>query len=93
MKLKSILSSAAILAAPVISILFSAQTHAAPFTYGNIAILREGDGVSPLSTTSSPISVLEITPSGSVVQEFDIPTNGANRLVQSTQKYENPELQ
>ncbi|HTR40528.1 MAG TPA: immunoglobulin domain-containing protein [Pseudomonadales bacterium] len=84
MKRKSILSSAAILAAPVISILLNVQAHAASFTYGNIAILREGDGVSPLSTTSAPIAVLEITPAGSVVQTINVPTTGANRLVQSS---------
>jgi hypothetical protein len=66
------------------TILFALPLHAAQFTYGDIAVLREGDGVDPLSTTSAPVAVLELTPAGSPVQTFNIPTNEPDLLTQSS---------
>jgi hypothetical protein len=58
--------------------------YASPFTTGNIAVLQEGDGTTALSTASSPMAILEYTPGGGLVQTIPIPTNGVNRLTQSS---------
>ena len=76
--------TAAMLAAPAIAVLFHLQAQAGTFNYGNIAVLQEGDGVTALSTASSPVAILEFTPAGSLVQTISIPSSGGNRLVQSS---------
>lgn len=82
MKLKNLTNC--LLALPVMAIFINLPASAGTFTYGNIAVLREGDGVDPLSTTSAPVAVLELTPAGSVVQTFNIPTNEPGLLTQSS---------
>lgn len=64
------------------------STFAAPFIPGNIVVLQEDDGSVPTSTAASPVFLLELLPSKAgqtlPVQSIAIPTNGANRLVQSS---------
>jgi hypothetical protein len=70
------------LAVSAITMAFSLQTYAGPFTYGNIVVLQQGDGVNTLSATSAPVALIEFTVGGSVVQTINIPTNGGSRLTQ-----------
>jgi hypothetical protein len=58
----------------------SAQT---PFTQGNLAVLRVGDGSAVLSNASTAIFIDEFTPSGTFVQSIAIPTAGDNVLTNS----------
>ncbi|MFY7653169.1 MAG: T9SS type A sorting domain-containing protein [Chitinophagaceae bacterium] len=57
------------------------------FTPGNLVITRVGAGISTLSSKSAPVYLVEITPSGNVVQTITIPfldnmlTPGNNKLV------------
>ncbi len=71
------------LSIPAISILSYSQANAAPFTFGNIAVLQEGDGVGTLSSTSAPVAIMEFTPAGNLVQTISIPSNGSTRLTQT----------
>ena len=64
------------------------DVSAAPFIPGNIVVLQEGNGSATLSTTSSPVFLLEYLPSTAgqaiPVQTISIPATGANRLTQSS---------
>jgi Carboxypeptidase regulatory-like domain len=60
------------------------QTLAAPFTPGNLAVCRVGDGVAAITNTGTAVFVDEYTPSGTLVQTVAMPTaiSGLNlRLV------------
>ncbi len=75
---------AATLSVPAAALLSAPLASGLPFTTGNIAVLQEGDGTTALSTASSPIAILEYTTGGGLVQAISIPTNGVNRLTQSS---------
>jgi hypothetical protein len=66
-----------------ISNLSHPKANAAPFTFGNLAVLQEGDGINALSATSAPVAILEITPGGNLVQTINVPSSGSTRLTQS----------
>lgn len=53
----------------------SANAALAQFAPTNLLVVRVGDGVNTLVNSSGPISLLEITRSGSVVQTINISTN------------------
>jgi hypothetical protein len=59
------------------------QTLAAPFTPGNIAVCRVGDGAAALSTAATAVFVDEFTPAGVLVQSIALPTSvsGANQAL------------
>lgn len=59
----------------------SLSLKAAPFTAGNLAIYRVGDGSTTLTNTGNPVFVDEYTPTGVLVQSIAMPTvaSGANR--------------
>jgi hypothetical protein len=59
------------------------QTFAAPFTPGNIAVCRVGDGAAALSTAATAVFVDEFTPAGVLVQSIALPTSvsGANQAL------------
>ena len=80
-----ILSAAALAAAACLT---GRDASAAPFIPGNIVVLQEGNGSATLSTTSSPVFLLEYLPSTAgqaiPVQTITIPASGANRLTQSS---------
>ena len=53
----------------------SAVAAFAQFAPTNLLVVRVGDGVNAVANTSGPISLLEITRSGTVVQTINISTN------------------
>ena len=55
----------------------------APFTAGNLAVLQVGDGAAPLAIGGTPLFLLEITPTGTIVQTIPVPTttSGANHAL------------
>jgi hypothetical protein len=55
-------------------------SQAAPFTSGNLVVLRVGDGAAALSTASTAAFLDEITATGAAVQSIALPTsaNGSN---------------
>jgi hypothetical protein len=57
------------------SFLAPALLNAAPFTAGNIAIYRVGNGTGTLSGASAPVFVDEYTSTGTLVQSFALPTS------------------
>ncbi len=61
--------------------LLAAAAGQAPFTAGNLVVLRLGDGAAALSNAATAGFLTEISPTGSVVQTIPMPTavNGANR--------------
>jgi Carboxypeptidase regulatory-like domain/Calx-beta domain len=68
----------------IAGILSAGQAFAAPFTPGNIAVCRVGDGVAAITNTGTAVFVDEYTPSGTLVQTVAMPTaiSGSNlRLV------------
>ena len=55
---------------------------AVAFTPGNLAVVQMGDGVAVLSGNAAPVSVLEYTPAGVLVQTIAIPSGAISpRLV------------
>ncbi|MBL7814131.1 MAG: T9SS type A sorting domain-containing protein [Saprospiraceae bacterium] len=56
------------------SFVSSAQT---PFTVGNIVVVRVGDGAAALSNQSIRIALVEMTPTGTVVQTINLPYSAA----------------
>ncbi|MEY2409114.1 MAG: hypothetical protein QOF48_1784 [Verrucomicrobiota bacterium] len=79
MKKMHIKFSAALIA--LIAALITGTAHAAPFTPGNLAILRFGDGTSALSGAGTPVFIDEYTTGGVFVQTIPIPTAPPNALV------------
>lgn len=66
--------------------------QAAPFTIGNIAAIRVGDGATTISTAAFRGDVVEFTTSGTVVQTIPLPTaasggNGACTFLGSATSY------
>ncbi len=57
-----------------------ALTAQVPFTFGNVVVVRVGDGTAALGTASAPCFLDEITPAGTLVQTIALPTiaSGAN---------------
>ncbi|MBX3376583.1 MAG: hypothetical protein KF678_06215 [Phycisphaeraceae bacterium] len=53
----------------------------APFSSGNLAVMQIGDGAAALTVGGAPLFVVEMNPSGAVVQSIAVPTttSGANR--------------
>lgn len=68
MKIRRALSIAGALA------LAAGGALAAPFVPGNLVVSRVGDGANPLVNTGGPISLLEYTTSGTLVQTISIPS-------------------
>ncbi|MFN4008221.1 MAG: hypothetical protein ACK4HE_11990 [Chitinophagaceae bacterium] len=44
-----------------------------PFTQGNLVITRVGDGIVSLSSKAAPIALVELTPTGTIVQTVELP--------------------
>jgi hypothetical protein len=63
-------------------VLASSAGLAGPFTPGNLAVVRIGDGVTPLSTDAAPVFILEFTRGGALVQTIPLPstTTGGRAL-------------
>jgi len=61
----------------------SAPASAAPFTPGNLALYRVGDGSAALTTGGTPVFIDEYTPGGTLVQSLPLPviTNGSQRAL------------
>lgn len=59
------------------------QVSSAPFTPGNLVVVRVGDGSASLSSASTPAFLLEYTLSGTLVQTIPLPTSasGNNRAL------------
>ena len=59
----------------------SSVAAAAPFTTGNVAVYRVGDGTATLANTGSAVFIDEYTPTGTWVQSIVLPTtvSGAQR--------------
>ena len=53
----------------------------AQFTYGNLAVLRAGDGVQTLANTGNSVFIDQFTTGGSYVNSVTIPNSGASALV------------
>lgn len=60
---------------------FPGGVEAAPFTPGNLAIYRVGDGSGTLTPAATPVFIDEYTPTGTLVQSIALPTtvSGSNR--------------
>ncbi len=58
----------------------SASLYAAPFTAGNLAALRVGDGATALSNACTAVFIDEFTPSGTLVQSIALPSVGSTAL-------------
>ncbi|OJW77645.1 MAG: hypothetical protein BGO69_07440 [Bacteroidetes bacterium 46-16] len=54
--------------------LSAVYTNAAPFTDGNILVLRVGDGAATLVNTGAAVFLDEYTPAGVLVQTISVPT-------------------
>ena len=67
-------------------ILSPALAPAAPFTLGNIVVVRVGDGTAALTSAATATFLLEYTPAGVLVQTIALPTaaTGANSILTNT---------
>src|SRR5262245_10500634 len=56
---------------------------AAPFTPGNLVVVRVGDGTGTLGTAAAPTFLLECTTTGTLVQTIPLPTavSGSNHIL------------
>ena len=52
----------------------------APFTAGNLVVLRVGDGSAPLTSASTLVFLDEFTTTGTLIQTIAIPSTGADKL-------------
>jgi hypothetical protein len=68
-------------AATIAAVLISTGADAAPFTGGNLVVVREGTGSAALTNASTQVFLDEYTPAGVLVQSISLPTavNGANQ--------------
>ena len=75
---RGLLAAAAALAVSFIP--GSAVVEAATILPGNLVVTQVGDGIAALSSSGTPVSVLEMTTAGSVVQTIGMPTvaSGSN---------------
>ncbi len=64
----------AIAAALAVSAVTGAAVIAAPILPGNLVVTQVGDGVTAISSSATPVSVVEMTTSGAVVQTIAMPT-------------------
>ncbi|MBH8557764.1 T9SS type A sorting domain-containing protein [Hymenobacter negativus] len=57
--------------------------QAAPFTPGNVVVVRVGDGSAGLTSAATAVVLLEYTPAGVLVQSIPLPTavSGTNRIL------------
>ena len=69
---RGLLFAAAALAAAFLPVT-AARIDAAPILPGNLVVTQVGDGVAALSSNATPVSVLEMTTSGTVVQTIPMP--------------------
>ena len=86
MKIRTSLLARCALIGSVVSIallLFSFAAQSAPFTAGNLAVLRAGDGVQVLANTGNTMFIDEYTPAGTFVQSIAVPDSGASALIVS----------
>lgn len=83
LSLKPFLKSAAVVAALAAAAVTPSAAVAAAFTSGNLVVSRVGDG-STLVNTGGPISILEFTPTGSLVQTIAIPSGNGGLIVSGT---------
>jgi cysteine-rich repeat protein len=60
--------------AALVALIPSATAFAAPFTPGNVAVYRVGDGAAGLVNTGAPVFIDEFTPIGAFVQSVALPT-------------------
>lgn len=60
-----------------LAVVLAAPARSAPFTIGTLVVERIGDGAATLTNASSPINVLEVTTSGSLVQTIGFPSSGS----------------
>ena len=67
----------------VASLLFPFAAESAPFTPGNLAVLRAGDGTQTLANTGNTIFIDEYTSAGVLVQSIAVPDSGASSLIVS----------
>ena len=73
-----------LLLASFLAALFSVVcADAAPFTPGNLAVVRLGDGATALGATGTVVFIDEYTPAGSLTQSFVIPATGSPLLTLS----------
>lgn len=74
--MKTLLTFRAILAGTIATAAFS-TVEAAPFTAGNVAVYRVGDGTTALSGIAAPVFIDEYTPGGALVQSIPMPTTAS----------------
>ncbi|GAA4353623.1 hypothetical protein GCM10023185_14450 [Hymenobacter saemangeumensis] len=69
-----------------LALLWPLATTAAPFTPGNLVVVRIGDGSAALSSAATATFLLEYTPTGTLVQTIALPTavSGSNRILTNT---------
>jgi len=58
----------------------SASASPMPMAPGDFLIYQVGDGVSGLTTNATPVSIVEYTPAGSLVQTIPLASSGASAL-------------
>jgi hypothetical protein len=62
---------------------YAGNSSASPFTAGNLAVLRVGDGTESLSSHGNSVFIDQFTPSGTLVGSIAIPDNATNALLVS----------
>lgn len=60
--------------------LAASAASAQSFTPGNIVLLRVGDGTTTIGTAAAAVTLLEISPAGSIVQQIPITSIGGDAL-------------
>lgn len=67
----------------VLLLLLPMLGQAAPFTPGNLVVVRVGDGSAALTSAATVVVLLEYTPAGVLVQSIPLPTtvSGTNRIL------------
>ena len=59
----------------------ASASHAAPFSPGNIAVLRYGDGTQVLNASGNTIYIDQYTPSGALVSSIQVPDTGPTAMI------------
>ena len=64
-----------------LSLLAAAAIAQSPFTFGNVLVVRVGDGLAALTNASTAVFLDEYSPTGTLVQSIPLPTaaTGANQ--------------
>ena len=67
-------------------LLWPEMAPAAPFTPGNVVVVRIGDGTAALTSAATPTFLVEYTPAGVLVQTIALPTAaaGTNSMLTNT---------